>query len=570
MRDAGYVDPAVVGFHDGFDNAQAQAAAAGGAGEGLVCLVKLAEDAAGFARGEADAVVCDGDGEGIILERGGDADVFFVAGIFPGVVEEVEEGGGEGVEIAGDRGQIGADGGFEDAAGRVCALSEGGDGGVDEDLGAEGLEIEGEAVALETGKGEEVADEAAEAGVLGGDELEVFAGGGFIEAWGIDEGIDEGAHGGERGLEFVGDGGDEVVLEAGDADLFAEAPCDEDGESGDEGDDDAGDRDEKPDAARGLGIEEVAIINREVETPAGERWAGGEGGEEGIIGGEFAGRRDGEERAGREGGVADEGGEFIFKAGGGEEVERCAAGGGGGPEIGQLRLMEAGGADDGGVCVEELRGEVLGGEQGEAARGVELLDGAHQEAALGGGHGLGEVIVQPLLEAAGDYLEIGVGGVGDFLEGEEFGVWGDEAAVGIGGEIGGREGLEDELGEGFRVMGLGEGAEGLLDACGRGSIGRGGLVGPNCGVGDVAGGVEAEGALGNREADGLGETEGGRGDLIRECEVCIPCREQLRLEEGELGAVGLGEGLAHGDALVAGGFAEEPEDAADGGEDDEQ
>ena len=91
----------------------------------------------------------------------------------------------------------------------------------DDVRGGHFLEAEGILVAFHAGESEEVVDQPAEPVVLLGDELQVFAGGLFLERPGIEQRIHEHAHGGERGLEFVGDVGDEVVPELGQGHLPA-------------------------------------------------------------------------------------------------------------------------------------------------------------------------------------------------------------------------------------------------------------------------------------------------------------------------------------------------------------
>ena len=94
---------AVVRFDDRLHDAQAQPAAARAAREPLVGLIETAKHALRFARRKADAVVLDGEAHMAVARLGAEDDVFLVAGIFPRVVEQVEQRGDQRVGIAANR-----------------------------------------------------------------------------------------------------------------------------------------------------------------------------------------------------------------------------------------------------------------------------------------------------------------------------------------------------------------------------------------------------------------------------------------------------------------------------------
>src|SRR5262245_10972597 len=94
-----------MGGNDEFHDAEAQPTAADRARHALVYLVKAFENAFGFARREADAIVFHGEGNASVISAGAQSDLLVIAGIFVGVIEKVDEGSDESVGIRNDGGK---------------------------------------------------------------------------------------------------------------------------------------------------------------------------------------------------------------------------------------------------------------------------------------------------------------------------------------------------------------------------------------------------------------------------------------------------------------------------------
>src|SRR5258708_5524584 len=76
-----------------------------GAGELLVGLKKGLEDVLAFGAGEADAVVRNGEGDGVRCGAGAEGDALVVAGVLERVFEEVGQDGEEPVAVGGEFGE---------------------------------------------------------------------------------------------------------------------------------------------------------------------------------------------------------------------------------------------------------------------------------------------------------------------------------------------------------------------------------------------------------------------------------------------------------------------------------
>jgi hypothetical protein len=197
--------------------------------------VEAGEDALELAGLHAYARVCDGEGDGGVVDDGeGAANVDAFGGVFDGVVEDVDDGG---AEVFGDAEGLEADGsgdGVEDDAvgGKIVALEGDGDA-----VGDEGVEVdEGavlQAVALAKLSGfEDLLDGGEEAVGIGEHDLVellflFFGGGAALEGFEIE------ADTGDGGFELVGDGVEEGVLALVAADLADKKDGVED-DSGDE------------------------------------------------------------------------------------------------------------------------------------------------------------------------------------------------------------------------------------------------------------------------------------------------------------------------------------------------
>ena len=99
-------DGAAEEFDEEFDEGEADAVAAGFAGAGFVDAVEAVEDAGEVIGGDADAVVLDGDGGGIVLLLGLDVDGAAIRGVFDGVFGQVVEDLPEELGRGEDAGQL--------------------------------------------------------------------------------------------------------------------------------------------------------------------------------------------------------------------------------------------------------------------------------------------------------------------------------------------------------------------------------------------------------------------------------------------------------------------------------
>lgn len=129
-----------------------------------------------------------------------------------GVVDEVHQDLSEGLGIGMgfDRGigQLDFEGDVAFLGGGLQGLDDGGD--VLRQVEAGGFEFG--TAAFETGMAEDVVDEQTEAAGFAQDETVVFLAAWSVFGGQVDEFLGEQAHGGERGAQFVGDGGDEFGL----------------------------------------------------------------------------------------------------------------------------------------------------------------------------------------------------------------------------------------------------------------------------------------------------------------------------------------------------------------------
>ena len=259
----------------------------------------------------------------------------------------------------------------------------------------------------------------------------------------------------------------------------------------------------------------------------------------------------------------------------------------------------------GGVGGKRGRGGDVTGERGWRGGGGQLV---HQEEALRAGDREGLVIGHQGVQARGGGKVAGIGAVHE-REREELLVGGDEAALGVdaahqaaGGEVGfdGADGfgfgavaqqaadggLHGAGGDARVGIGLGDGGVGIggagveslaLDGAGGHPVEAGlerigAQGGRRRGVGHGAIGVQDDDGVGQAEADGAFEGGGGGvggGLAVEVGGALIPIGVEAAACQLQLAAVGFGEPLAGGVALVDDGLVHEPEDAGGGGGDAE-
>lgn len=158
--------------HDAAADAEAEAGAGLAGGEGVIDAVEAGEDAFAVVGGDAGAEVGDVEGRGgMVMEVEGD--FASVAGVFDGVVEEVEEDLFEGVGV-GVEGEIGVgevEGEVESGFGEARLVGFG--DGTDEAVEGEVFVAVGFAALFEAAEVEDVVDEAGKALAFADDDVEV-------------------------------------------------------------------------------------------------------------------------------------------------------------------------------------------------------------------------------------------------------------------------------------------------------------------------------------------------------------------------------------------------------------
>ncbi len=218
-----HTDGAAVGADDEIDDAEAQTAAAGIAGQAAIYLVESAENFLLVARGDADAVVRDFEDYARVrtVDANGDR-ACRQACTSRALSIRVEQNGDESLLVGVDgkavRPAASTSMGQAHAGAHALHPAQRAHQGVRTPGGAFKLL----AIALQACEGEEGLDHTAEAQTFASDQFEVFAGLARVGLFVFEEGVDKGAHGGDRCFEFVRDGGDEIGLHAGQLPLTAQ------------------------------------------------------------------------------------------------------------------------------------------------------------------------------------------------------------------------------------------------------------------------------------------------------------------------------------------------------------
>ncbi len=199
-----------MGEHDVLDDGEAETGAAGFAGAGLVDAVEALEDAAEVLFGHARAEVLYVEFDGIFERARADDDAAAGGAVLHGVLDEVAEDLGHGIDVGEDEGVGGfagfeGDAGFDDHAGQRL------DGVVDQSGGADRLHAGLVLAGLDLGEREQVLSEAVHAaGVLEDDGHEFARVIGEVHAV-FEERFDVAGDGSERRAQLMGDVGDEVA-----------------------------------------------------------------------------------------------------------------------------------------------------------------------------------------------------------------------------------------------------------------------------------------------------------------------------------------------------------------------
>lgn len=192
---------------------------------------------------------------------------------------------------------------------------------------------------------------------------------------------------------------------------------------------------------------------------------------------------------------------------------------------------------------------------------VDGLDLIHQEQALRGGHGHVLVVIELLDETEQSRGEACIG-AGQEFQLEQLFVGGHQAALRVPG-VSLRTGDElavDGLDRGFFVSVTDQGSDHRLRGRPRGGTERR----ERCGVGGEHDGV------GESFADDSREFFSGSRARFQLGDAALPELVYAVAQERELVAIGLGDALAGGGFLAAGGLVHEPEDATGGEQDAEQ
>ena len=220
---AAEVDGAAVGFDGAADDGEAEAGAFDGLAMVFVATEEAFEDEGDVVRGDADAVVAEGEGALVPGPAAREANGQGATGVFfDGVFEEVGENLVPIETITVER----ATGGWEIEIEVDLSIFEHGgevvDGVLDATTDVEGFDVEGGADRFQAGDGEHVLDDANEALTMFFHDGEAVTGGGGVVDETVLEGFDVALDDGQGGAKLMGGVGDEVFADLFREDLFGD------------------------------------------------------------------------------------------------------------------------------------------------------------------------------------------------------------------------------------------------------------------------------------------------------------------------------------------------------------
>ena len=220
---AAEVDGAAVGFDGAADDGEAEAGAFDGLAVVFVATEEAFEDEGDVVRGDADAVVAEGEGALVPGPAAREANGQGATGVFfDGVFEEVGENLVPIETITVDR----ATGGWEIEVEVDLSIFEHGgevvDGVLDATTDVEGFDVEGGADRFQAGDGEHVLDDANEALTMFFHDGEAVTGGSGVVDETVFEGFDVALDDGQGGAKRMGGVGDEVFADLFREDLFGD------------------------------------------------------------------------------------------------------------------------------------------------------------------------------------------------------------------------------------------------------------------------------------------------------------------------------------------------------------
>jgi hypothetical protein len=204
------------------DDAQAQTHAGRLTRQARVHAMEAAEDPPLLPARDPDAVVRDFEPDVIgAVGLRPDDDALVGRGVFQGVVDQVHEGAAQRIGIGDERRQIGSHVHLE-RSGIGHASADAVDRGANHRGGIDRAERQADRASIRARKGQEVLDHSAQAGVLGGNELQVLA---RLDRVGVRIGqqtVNEHRGGGERRAQLVRGRGHEIGLQPREAQRTAD------------------------------------------------------------------------------------------------------------------------------------------------------------------------------------------------------------------------------------------------------------------------------------------------------------------------------------------------------------